>query len=458
MRCTIAILGAAVACAPTLCTGIAPAQDAWLSDHAARITSINPDEPDSADLDAVVAAIGSRRIVVLAERTPGDGAVLWAKSRLARKLINEAGFSVIAFEAGLYDCRAMNTQFAAGTDYSAAAPIGLDPQWSSSGFMLTLFRDVWTSYFKPTPIQVCGFDQRFSGRRTSRQLPRELLDYLGSIDPHPLDKAQRRHHLTVLERLIQAVEQADDKAIVQSWEDLHHLLSLLKKHEAALVHARGRTDFEFWKRILEDAIANAERTMPFDVDYPGLSDDNARQERMSEHLAFLANQIYPDQRIIVWCSALTAMADAATVRVEPNQQLIDGYTPAGTRWRTTFGDELYVIAFDVGQGNCELIREGPLPAPAVEPGSLEEHLQTIDWPFLFIPFADDSPEWLRQSIPGNLLGLNPVLARRQLLEDLQFVSAVWPAQFDAVFFIRRSFPNHWEARPPDDAVHTVILE
>lgn len=424
----------------------------------ARIHSIDPEYPDSADLAPIIEAIGDRRIVVLAERTPGDGASLLAKTRLCRELMRSHGFTVIAFEAGLYDSRSMNTQFAAGTDYHLCAALGLPDQWAGSGYMLELYHDIWDSYFTRNPVDVCGLDNRITGRRTARQLPREVLDYLGSIDPHPFDKDQRRHMLTVIERLDEAIKADDDAGVVQSWEDLHKLRNALKANESALVEARGAQEFAIWQRIIDDQITNAEDEMSFDVERSGLSDDNLRQELMAERLSWFANEVYPDRKFIVWCSAVTAVTDASDVRLDRDPALIADYVSAGAGWRRQFGDQIFTITFDAGGGDSAFIRGMSLPSPKAPPGSFEDLLDVVDWPFLFVRLGNQAPEWAQSRLSGNLLGLNPQLAADDRLPNEQKVTASWSRQFDAVFYISTMFPNYFDSRPPQGALHTVHTE
>lgn len=431
-----------------------------LDQQAVRLLSIDPSYPGDADLGPVLDAIGDRRIVVLAERTPGDAAALWAKSRLARALIRDRGFTVVAFEAGLYDCRSMNQQFAAGTDASMCPGVGLDEQWATSGYMVLFFQDIWKSYFKPTPVDVCGIDYRMTSSRTPRHLPRDLLDYLGSLNPHPLDKELRRHMLTVLERLRDAVEDHDDAGVVGAWEDLHRLSNLLSENKQALIEAAGAGEFAFWERILQDQIANAEDAMSFDLEPTGLADDNERQQRLAERLAWFANEVYPNRKIIVWCSAVSALANADDVTLDQHEELIVGFQSAGAAWRDTFADQLYTIAFDTGDGVSGLAGRGQphLPPPATRPGSFEEKLSDLDWPLLFIPLGEHAPRELRRPLKGNLIGLNPWLAERQRLAEPVVVSADWSTQFDAVIFIEATWPNSSSDKVPEGIVHTVHLE
>lgn len=436
----------------------APAQSEPTPLTPARIVSINPAHPSETDLAPILEAIGDARIVVLASATDGDGATNWARSRLAHALVKEAGFSVIAFEAGYYDCWAMNQQFAAGTDASIVPPTGLPDQFAKSGYLTSVFRDVWRSYFDPQPTDLCGFDYRHTGNRTARQLPRSLLEYFDSIDPNPLTKDQRREYLTVLERLADALESDDDDAAVRSWEELHELDRVLAEHEAALVDSGGQALFETWHRVLADAVLNAEDALASDIEDKTLAAEDARQEHMGEQLVRLANEVYTGRRVIVFASTLTTIADPAGIRVEPDADLLGGYQSAGTRWRDAFGEDLYTIAFTAERGISGWIRGPGFPVPDAVAGSVEARLAAERWPFLFLPLRGNPDPWWNSVRPSTLTGLSRVLAYRESLPREQRVSAVWPGQIDAVFYIEQMFPNHWRAEPPEGVPDTVNIE
>lgn len=436
---------------------VASPEPSWLDTHAIRLMSIHPQYADGADLDRVVQEIGDKRVVVLAERTPGDGATLLAKTRLSQHLVRNAGFSGILFEAGFYDCRAMNAQFAAGTDYSAAAPLGLPADWAMSGFLSPLYREVWTSYFREQPVELAGFDHRATGRRTARQLPRELLDYLGSSGQHPFVKEERRELLTVLERLDEAVKTEDDAGVVKAWEDLNRLAKALDTHAQALIAATSPLEHATWTRIVNDQIQNSRAQMFFEPPTGTLRDDNRRQALMGERMIWLASQAYPDRRLIVWCSTLTALNDVSEVRLDVDHERFESFAPAGIAWREALGEQMYVIGFDAAHGVSARLREKPMPELTTRPGSIEEFIGHIDWPFLLLPLRDLEGSGIDRALPGNLIGVDEWLLDEDGSMRAHVATACWSDHFDAVFFIRTMFPNSFD-KPPEGAVHTIDLE
>ncbi len=422
------------------------------------VMSINPNYPLHADLQPVIDAIGDARIVVLSTATEGDGAAHWARTRLATALLEQADFSVLGFEAGFYDCQAMNAQFAAGTDASLCPAVGLPPQLARSGYFEALHRFVWKSYFKPVPVEVCGFDYQFTGKRTDRQLPRDLLEYLGSIDPHPLTKDLRRKYLTVLERLTEAKENGDDAGLVRSWQETHELQRVLQDNRVDLIESTSSKRFQVWDKILADMIRYAEEHLAFEGEKPFPLNESSRQKHMGERLVWIVNELYPDRRIIVFAGTLTALSDPTAVQVEPSNALLEGFTSAGQAWRSSFGDDLYTIACTSKRGISGWIDGPGFPITDALVGSVEHQLAAAGDPFVFVSLRNNSDPWWQRPRQSTMLGLNRLLALHESAEPAQRVRAVWPDQVDALLFIDQMFPNHWQAKPPEDAVHTVNIE
>ncbi len=425
----------------------------------ARLTSIHPEHPNNADLEPIARAIGQARVVVFAQASPDDGAALWAMTRLTRFLIRQHGFSVVAFEAGLYDCRVMNLQFAAGTDPTIAAPQGLSDSLARSGFTSNLWRDTWKSYLTPRPIELCGYSPEFSGLRTARQLPRDLLDFLGSIEPHPLSRDQRRTYLTALERLNDAADAEDHAGTVRAWEHLNQLRSVLHANRQALEAATSELEFGWWDRIITDAVSNAQGLMRLVGDESLVSRRAANQSRMGEHLVWLATEVYPDRRIIVWANSLTAVRRIDEITTNPMPTSSMPLVSAGQAWHKALADDLYVLALTTASGSRGSIRGDATMVPLPSTDTLEAHFEGLNWPFLFADLRttdlrEPGWEWLDQPQRSGMLGLGADVG----LPSIATARATWRRHMDGVLFLRSAWPNSFEGRSPEGESHTVQLE
>jgi erythromycin esterase len=106
-----------------------PEQVRWLAGHAVTVRSIEPADEDFSDLMPLVQAIGKARMVQLGEATHGDGATFLAKGRLIRFLHQVMGFVVLAWEAGFFDVKMVDTALRAGQPAAEAASRGLYRIW-----------------------------------------------------------------------------------------------------------------------------------------------------------------------------------------------------------------------------------------------------------------------------------------------------------------------------------------
>ena len=144
----------------------------WLSRHTCPIRSIDPTitEDDFADLKPLMKAIGKSRIVVLGEQSHGDGATFLAKGRLIKFLHQKMGFDVLAWEAGLFNCKDMDSAVR-----DSAIPIqdainrGIYPIWGTSAQVRPVFEYARSVAQTGRPLEMIGFDHQFSvwGERAS---------------------------------------------------------------------------------------------------------------------------------------------------------------------------------------------------------------------------------------------------------------------------------------------------
>ena len=97
------------------------ALQAWISKSAATVRSIDAADEDFGDLEPLIDAIGSARVVQLGEPNHGAGTSFAAKVRLIKFLHRRMGFDVLVWESGFYDLELTQASMRAGEDAVAAA-------------------------------------------------------------------------------------------------------------------------------------------------------------------------------------------------------------------------------------------------------------------------------------------------------------------------------------------------
>ena len=137
------------------------------------VKSVDPADPDLADLAFLKQEIGAARVVFLDELTHGEGNVMEAKIRLVRYL-QQQGFGTVAFESGFYEMARAQQDLEADQDPATCLDKSLFPIWTHSREFQPLLGLVGKGRLK-----VAGFDPQLTGAY-SEALVEELQAFLGS--------------------------------------------------------------------------------------------------------------------------------------------------------------------------------------------------------------------------------------------------------------------------------------
>jgi erythromycin esterase len=96
----------------------------WIVANAIDIRSIDAKDEDFSDLEPLMRAIGSARVVQLGEPSHGAGSAFAAKARLIKFLHQRMGFDIVAWESGFYEVRLAQAALRGGEDPVLAAQRG----------------------------------------------------------------------------------------------------------------------------------------------------------------------------------------------------------------------------------------------------------------------------------------------------------------------------------------------
>lgn len=396
------------------------------------IRSIDPGATDTADLAPLSAALGDARVVLLA--TPGwsDGAATLAMTRLTLHLVRTRGFDVVLLPTGLWDGKLLDEALAGGLDWQVAAQLGLPRDLAINGQLGPLLEHIWLSHLDGPGVRVGGYDMVQNSPRTLRTWPREALDVLAEIDPHPMDRDARVSFLTVLERIEAAFDADDDDALASIWDELTTFSGLLEHHAPALARTLGPTATQLWRRSVDNVLLAFEhRLAARDLDevLETLVPEHAdRRRRMGELIAWHATEHHPRSRIVVWTLARHALARPGDARVLPDDTPMPGPTPGSVARAALGPDAIW---------SCAVFTPGDRVEQAIRPGrrvrmgpdrSLDAELDATQRRFVFQSLAGATGR--RQS---RLAGLDLVVAPGVTAE------AAWGEQLDAVLWIGETF-------------------
>ncbi len=131
---------------------------------------IDTNDEDFSDLELLREILANVRVVQLGEQTHGDGTTFEAKVRLIKFLHRDMGYSVLAFESGLYDCAAAWKATVNGDDPQRVARRSVFGLWSQSRQVSPLWSYMASTARSQHPLELAGFDSQFTGEMSRKRL------------------------------------------------------------------------------------------------------------------------------------------------------------------------------------------------------------------------------------------------------------------------------------------------
>lgn len=421
----VALLGPAAARA-----GPQDARVAWLRAHAAPVRTIDPTDADFRDLEGLRAMIGDARIVQLGEASHGDGASLRAKTRIVRFLHERMGFSVLAFESGIYGCHRTWRQLQAGRPALDAAREGLFPVWTRGRAIRPLLN--YLASLAPTshPLEVCGFDTQITGEAAERRLLADLQAHVHAVAPALWAEETDARLRTLIPALCSAVATlpAEDRRAGRK-----ALLAL--RDGLAATTAKGKVDAStrsWWQQVLASLAADVEVHHGFVVH--GATDraaNDARDAQMAANLVALAEVCYAKRKIIVWAATYHLVRDGDAMKPRDGKDDEPTAGPMGAAVAKHFGKACFTLGFTAAGGSFGLPwwREAERLAPAAQ-GSLEALCARAGLQYALVDLraTHAGGAWLAQPLVTSAVAHRPV-------------QAPWARELDALFFLRTMTPN-----------------
>ena len=329
---------------------------------------------------ALTAAIGNRRIVLLGENGHGVGQFTAAKVEIVKFLHQQLGFDVIAFESGFDECRSADEHLTADTVIDAMRSCLLAAFHHRE--LIPLFDHVAGTRASPRLIHLAGID--FQVQNTSRQRSARFADVLRS------QSASRADQLLAL----------DSAYVEKSFGSTDEKVQWVREHGRNL------------KQLLDEAAAVSKDSMQWAI--TGASELMRRELARSDALA--AQQSVPaafyeirdewmarsvgrlidadsKRRVVVWMHndhARYGSWEQGDLRIRATGYFI----------REKLGDAIYSIGLLMGSGTFADNSRRERPVAEAPPDSIERLLARTGAAAAFLPLTNTKNEALRRWADG----------------------------------------------------------
>lgn len=379
----------------------------WANDHAYSLSSIQPEAisaqkiPSSKfeDLEMLKPLLHDKRIVFLGESSHGVAQFNLAKTRLIQFLHQEMGYNVLAFESGLGDV--MNAQ--GKIDKQAALQTMKDAifgvWWTKE--TLPLFEYAKTSQATEKPLVLAGFDIQQQGAFTNGdwlqnpQLAQQFSDSEKQLTEWSSSKDLKGY-------------QKEKTAIINVYKQVKSQVQM-KEKELQKAYPNELQIVKLMERTLADRIRLADEYVELTIQSNIEMEQNIyesflktmewRDQAMMENLLWLAEEVYPTEKFIVWAHNDHVRKAQSDVMGSPYPVKL-----MGERLPDIYKKYSYVLGLYMTSGEtANNMGETMAVLPPIK-GSIEDIVSSANKPYTFIDLRS------RQNERGNSWMFEPRLS------------------------------------------------
>ncbi|MFW5433386.1 erythromycin esterase family protein [Paenibacillus apiarius] len=403
----------------------------WMRQNAIALDSIQPETTKDTvvpaerftDLEALKPLLQDKRIVYLGESSHGAAEYNSAKTRLIQYLHQELGFNVVAFETNLGNAASaygsMTTREPIATMKDSIFRI-----WRVQE-NVPLFQYMKDTQKTNTPLALAGFDMQPQGQLISGEwMGDEKLAKRFQEAELELDKWQQSED-------VEAYRQAKPK-LLDVYKQVRQLLP--KRSEALRSQYPDNPHIvKLTERALDNRIEVVDQYMEISIpstsflngksaDYMTIiRSSEYRYRMMADNLIWLATNVYPNEKIIVWAhNGHIAKAYSKEMNSLPRRHMGE------LMQSTKFKDESYVIGLFMGGGTNAHVAGGFSDVLPPMAHSVEEVMKSAGHPYTFVDMR------YQPRVPGNTWMTQPNIS---YYDGVMPVSSIPLEQFDGMLLI-----------------------
>lgn len=400
---------------------------AWVRSNAVPIRSLT--SSDFSDLRFLEDDLEGVRIVQLGESGHGMVQANLLRARLVRFLYERLDFDVLVFESSLYQCDRAD-RLAADADPAMTVYACLFGVWHTTE-MRDLFQFMAGTRNTEKPLNLAGMDIQQIGA-AKRFRPEFLRSAIADFDPVAADSAFRLDSLYVERygegsRARNAFFRANKDALVHGYDYVRRVAGLYVSD----LMARGATGAELRDaRVARQVAGILARFVDSQTTDDAVARSEIRDSVMAENLRFLAEELYPGRKIIVW--GHNAHLRHANEAIPPSP---DGYPTTqsramGTWTHERYGEDVFTIGFYAHSGTAFNNRRDAYVVETPEPGTLESVLAMAGLKTSYFNLRNATHPWVRSETVARYNGLNDQLLRpADQYDAILFMSEVTPPEF-----------------------------
>ena len=386
----------------------------WFSDNIQKINTIHPSDTDYNDLKFLKDILKDERFVILGEPTHGDGKVFKAKSRLIKYLHEELKFDVLVFESGFYDVQSQMQNATTTNEVLKAATKSIPRVWSESKQAYPAIKYVSQTEQTRRPLILEGMDVQFND---SYSLFIEEFASETNIKKHLNE--DYANFINILQELLKnhlyKASEEDQNFFINK---LDYLKIVFKRKKNIDLKRKS-----FWLQMLENiralALTSWEQNLAF------------RERQMADNLLWLAENKYPNKKIIVWMASIYSFKNKSIINTMNPKLKYGAEESFGDKLETHF-NKIYTIGFTAIQGEYGAFYWNSEPEEISKPSqnSLEGLFDNmnIEFGFLDLNKMADSELWKNKKVLSKPLGYSEM-------------KSVWYKNFDGLFFIKTMEPS-----------------
>lgn len=395
------------------------------------------------DLQFLKKAIGDKRIVMLGESSHGAAEFNKAKVRIAQFLNKEMGFNVIAFESGLADASGTYANISKLTAEETLRK-SIYPVWHTKE-LVPLYEDIKKQSSTKQPFILTGFDMQ-----PSKEFSRFMRTWFEPIDKKFAEEAHKLEN-----KLIEVYYNIDwgkanwDKDYAYLLNGYTQIQNFMTKNEAALQAAfpGNTTIMPIMNRVIEDRLYLIKNVLQYQVAVNNMTPENfvistdlrenvgyLRDEMMANTLTWLIDNVYKDQKVIVWGHNYHIRKNNSVMETPIQLHPYVGGSVANMTelMPSRLKEQMYVTGLFMYQGSTAGNDGKPMPVNTTHnPNSLEVIMKTTGTPYSFVDLTStDNQDWKNSARTGLYWGMfeEPFVPTEQY-DGILFIDKVMPAQY-----------------------------